>query len=199
MFAGRFGENATRDSRRTFGFTLSCRTCRTWILDEDRISLRPAAPVGVSYKELGIRPLTAVVHRYENPRRCSTRSSSAFERPARAAGSPAKYRRLVSKLIEKNPADRDGVLRFLHQAASSDSFSSVARDISSEVKRKLGIVDPGNASLSVKRPPLLASPGETVLAFAARLRGEGDPLEEISGNFLDDADVLLQVGAVSGL
>jgi MinD-like ATPase involved in chromosome partitioning or flagellar assembly len=76
-------------------------------------------------KELGIRKLSAVIHRYESMM-LFNQAIFAFDRPRSRLA--REYRKLTRALMRHNPADREGVLQFLYRSNPENYIWDTARN-----------------------------------------------------------------------
>ena len=155
-------------------------------------------------ERLEFKDLSGMIRRYENLNLLD-QSVAVLDHPRSKLA--RSYRRLLRTLLMDNFADRDGVRLRLNQYAQH-LLPCAAQDVSGEVQRRLGI----NAEERLPSPRPIAFPGEPlkelrvhntqlrvaindvqqILDLVLRMRRE-DALNQIIGNFLDDADVLCQV------
>lgn len=117
--------------------------------------------------DFGGRP-DAVIHRCESTM-LFNQAIFVLDRPKSRLA--REYKRLVWNLIAHNPADRDGALRFLI-AYCQHLKKTAARDLN-----LAGAILFSGASVDYGLPG-----------------SGGDPLDQIAGNFPDDAEILEQVG-----
>jgi MinD-like ATPase involved in chromosome partitioning or flagellar assembly len=89
------------------------------------------------------------------------------------------YRRLTLALIETNPADRSGALRFLRRY-SRKFLRHASGDVSDELKRKYSTAGPVTYEAEYPYPWL--APDE-----------EDQRLDKIAGHFLDDAEIYVKI------
>jgi MinD-like ATPase involved in chromosome partitioning or flagellar assembly len=82
--------------------------------DEDKVLHRR---LKAFEKELGIRKLSAVIHRYESVM-LFNQAIFVLDRPKSRLA--REYRKLTRELIRYNPADREGALQFLHRYNCDD-------------------------------------------------------------------------------
>jgi tetratricopeptide (TPR) repeat protein len=103
-----------------------------------------------------------------------------------------EYRRLTRTLIAENPADREGALHFLHQYAQG-YLPKVAQDVRAEVNRKLGVAEEASG-VSADDPDLVFNDlARFDRDYHITSWEERDRLDRIAQNFLNDAEVLLQI------
>ena len=169
--------------------------------DENRILHRQ---LQAFQKRLDFKDLSGMIRRYENLNLLD-QSVAVLDHPRSKLA--RSYRRLLPTLLIDNLTDRDGAMLLLHEYAQR-YLPRVAQDVSSEVQRRLGIMEEER----LPSPRRIVFPGEPRKEFRVhntqlkvaindlqrdlnlvlRIRRE-DALNKIISNYLDDADILSQV------